>query len=367
MDTTLLLVLAAATWAQAAFCICVLARKTWDTPAYAPLAALFAILCFASGGPVVAAFAPQAEKAFYELTVPAYLLVTPVLWTAFEGFTSETRWRFEARHLPYLAPPATALVLVLLDIFVAEAPVGYVVVVAVLWAGTLGLWLWQTGRMVFTVMTRLPVYRQRLKALFSEGQGELNGAEAIAMAILTLWLIVLIAVVLRNMTGASFLPDWTVAVLFLALTWSLGGWALHQKPGFEGRYVTADSSESEKYQKSALADAQGQRIADRLKAAMETDKLYLDPTLSLPKLARHLHVSGNHISQTLNGVIGLSFFDYVTRWRVEAAKPEVLAGAKGILEIAYDNGFNARSSFYRAFKRETGMTPTEYRDRGGVT
>lgn len=43
--------------------------------------------------------------------------------------------------------------------------------------------------------------------------------------------------------------------------------------------------------------------------------------------------------------------------------PLLLAGDKTVLDIAMEVGFNARSSFYKAFKKETGATPGEYRSR----
>ena len=157
----------------------------------------------------------------------------------------------------------------------------------------------------------------------------------------------------------------------LLLVWSLAVWGLRQKPGFEGRYLPAAADPEpagpgltgpgRKYQRSALGDHQARRIAARIESAMQRDHLYLDSTLSLHKLARHLTVSPNHVSQTLNETIGTSFFDYVNGWRVSAAEPQILAGRETILAIALAVGFNTRSSFYKTFGRVTGQTPQAYR------
>jgi len=56
-----------------------------------------------------------------------------------------------------------------------------------------------------------------------------------------------------------------------------------------------------------------------------------------------------------------TFFDYVARWRVEAAKQHLASNQASVLEIAIDVGFNSRSTFYKAFKRETGVTPSAFR------
>ncbi len=69
----------------------------------------------------------------------------------------------------------------------------------------------------------------------------------------------------------------------------------------------------------------------------------------------------NLVSQTLNAPVGATVFDYVAKWRIEAAKPLIAAGEASVLAVALEVGFNARSTFYKAFKRETGMTPHAYR------
>ena len=73
----------------------------------------------------------------------------------------------------------------------------------------------------------------------------------------------------------------------------------------------------------------------------------------------------NLASQTLNEEIGSTFFDYVAHWRIEAAKPRILSGEASILAIALEVGFNSRSTFYKAFKRETGMTPKAFARQSG--
>lgn len=118
---------------------------------------------------------------------------------------------------------------------------------------------------------------------------------------------------------------------------------------------------SEKYGKSALSPEASSRIERKLRAAMEQDHLHRDPNLSLWALARHTGASSNYISQTLNEVVGESFFDFVNGYRISEAKELLSTTNATVLTITYDVGFNARSSFYNAFKRVTGQTPTSYR------
>ena len=116
-----------------------------------------------------------------------------------------------------------------------------------------------------------------------------------------------------------------------------------------------------KYARSALTSAHAAKLAVRLKTAMQKDTLYLDPNLSLQKLSQHVGALPNQVSQTLNQEIGASFFDYVARWRIEASKPLITVSDASVLNVAMDVGFNSRSAFYKAFKRDTGMTPKGYR------
>jgi YesN/AraC family two-component response regulator len=125
--------------------------------------------------------------------------------------------------------------------------------------------------------------------------------------------------------------------------------------------LTQKKDSAKKYQRSALGSEQSDRIAAKINTVMATDKLYLDANLSLQKLASYLAISPNYISQTLNETLSINFFDFVNQWRIEAAKPKIIANQDTVLNIALEVGFNARSSFYKAFKQETGQTPSEFR------
>jgi len=96
---------------------------------------------------------------------------------------------------------------------------------------------------------------------------------------------------------------------------------------------------------------------------MSNDKLFQRDELSLRLLAKHINELPSYVTQTLNTEIGESFFDYVNRWRIEEASRRLASSDDTVLDIATGVGFNSRSSFYNAFKKITGMTPSAYRKK----
>jgi len=123
---------------------------------------------------------------------------------------------------------------------------------------------------------------------------------------------------------------------------------------------------SDKYRKSALTGDRSENIFARLSALMEKEKPHLETGLTLPMLANMLDVSPHHLSQVMNSKLNKTFFDYVNEHRVVEAKKMLTAPESGrfsILGIAMDAGFNSKSAFYTAFKKHTGMTPTQFKDR----
>ena len=102
----------------------------------------------------------------------------------------------------------------------------------------------------------------------------------------------------------------------------------------------------------------------RLDQVMQSQKEFLRPDLTMPKLADSVGCSVNNLSQVINSGFGTSFFDYLNHYRVDHAR-ELLADSahqrKAILNIAFEVGFNSNSAFYAAFKKFVGQTPAQYR------
>lgn len=121
---------------------------------------------------------------------------------------------------------------------------------------------------------------------------------------------------------------------------------------------------SRKYAKSGLTDEQMLAYMNRLERVMRSQKVYLTPDLTLPKLARVVDCSVNHLSQVINSGFGMSFFDYLNQYRIEQARKllgQEDARDAAILNIAFAVGFNSNSAFYTAFKKRVGQTPAQYR------
>lgn len=111
-----------------------------------------------------------------------------------------------------------------------------------------------------------------------------------------------------------------------------------------------------------LSTEKMQLIAAKLERAMTQDELFLLDNLSLNKLSESVSESENHISETLSQFLHTNFFQFVNGYRVEAAKMALKESDKLVTSIAYDVGFNSKSTFNTAFKKIVGHSPTAYRN-----
>ncbi len=125
--------------------------------------------------------------------------------------------------------------------------------------------------------------------------------------------------------------------------------------------------ENGRYERSALSTTASSSILDKLRSFMETERPYLDSSLRLQDLAENLNISNHYISQVINDLDGKNFADFINEYRIEEAKRLLLADdQKKIIHVAYDSGFNNKASFNNAFKRFTGMAPSEFRESQSV-
>lgn len=325
------------------------------------------------------------EHAIILAGLPATLLLAPAVWIYLVALTSEHPVHLSKGKLWHFAPFVLGVLVCIAMAIVSEdvreqifgdqprtdAPVVFfstLLVIAII--------LMNAAQLIgytFPIVHRLLRYWKRLRDLYaSTDKRDLS------------WVIWMLGLLLINVIwslygtffGSSGHQEIVGEVANVALIWLLSVWGLKQLPGLRANSVSDESGLDEReeeqaddindktrYAKSALSDEQIDRIAKDIERAMRTDALYLNPNLSLRHLASHITTHPNYVSQTLNGRLDATFFDYINGWRIRDAMPRLAQSDEQVTNIAYDVGFNSRSSFYNAFKRETGKTPTQYRDR----
>ena len=128
-------------------------------------------------------------------------------------------------------------------------------------------------------------------------------------------------------------------------------------------YQTEATKESPSDKPALLDSGTAALFTDRLMVHVSTNKPYLDPDLSLRALARQIEIHPNQLSWILNQSIGKNFNEFINQFRIEAFKSIAMEHESRKLTIegmAYESGFNSKTVFNTCFKKETGLTPTQY-------
>ncbi|MCT3953014.1 AraC family transcriptional regulator [Elizabethkingia anophelis] len=118
-----------------------------------------------------------------------------------------------------------------------------------------------------------------------------------------------------------------------------------------------------KYQKSGLTEDNIEDIHSRLTRLLDTEKPFVNPNLTLNELAKMLDVYANSLSQVINSKEEKNFYELINEKRIseflgKISDPENKQYT--LLAIAFECGFNSKTSFNRNFKKYTGLTPSEY-------
>lgn len=121
-----------------------------------------------------------------------------------------------------------------------------------------------------------------------------------------------------------------------------------------------------KYSTTTIDTERMEKALTELNTLMEDEKIFLDPDLTLEKLARRLKIHYNHLSRIINERFEMSFNNYINRFRIKEAQKRLTDPAeasKNILDIMLDVGFYSKSTFNTAFKKFTGTSPSKYRKK----
>ncbi len=161
---------------------------------------------------------------------------------------------------------------------------------------------------------------------------------------------------------------WHIEVMFLVsiylsvVNYLIGFYFLK----YQGIYsdIKEELKKTIKYERSGLTNEKAQQLKIELMQLMESDQIYSEPKLTAKDLAEKLGVSTNILSELLNEHFNQNFYDFINSRRIEEAK-KILSNSESknmtVLAVAFEVGFNSKSTFNSVFKKFTGMTPSQYK------
>lgn len=113
---------------------------------------------------------------------------------------------------------------------------------------------------------------------------------------------------------------------------------------------------------NALPSTKEKEINEKIIEEFEKNQLFQNQNLNISLVSNNINEPTYLVSKTINQVYQKNFFDFVNEYRINFAleKLKTMTTIDTIEGIAYDSGFNSRASFYRAFKKYTGKSPTDF-------
>jgi len=211
----------------------------------------------------------------------------------------------------------------------------------------------------------LNIYQEEIKEIFSSiEKASLSWLRFVILGFSIIWVTGLLNSIITYMRGSPEVPLClfnVVYIFFMANFIVLKG--LRQPEIFSG------IDKRPKYERSTLSKSDAGLYLKQLKSCMEKDKPYLIPSLTVQDLSNRLSIQPRHLSQVINEYLHQNFMDFINSYRIKEAKRLLknrLNEKGAILEILFEVGFNSKAAFNKAFKKKTGLTPSEYMKRNQV-
>ncbi|HOB86016.1 MAG TPA: helix-turn-helix domain-containing protein [Bacteroidales bacterium] len=226
---------------------------------------------------------------------------------------------------------------------------------------------------VYSILAFVEINRHQknLKDLLSYTSGiiTLNWLKVLSISFYVAFLTLFILGGLNMIGDIIPFDPYFVVFTFIALFSFVYSFYGIKQPAIFGQVIDMngdEKKESEKYSRSGLKDKQAEEYLQKLISIMETEKPYLDRDLSIQNLSVITGIPRHHITQVLNEKHGKNFFTFINEYRVKEVISRFGDPANNnftILAIAYDSGFNSKTTFNAIFKSITGLTPSEYREK----
>ena len=217
--------------------------------------------------------------------------------------------------------------------------------------------------LVFSVM-RLLEHAKNIKNNFSFiDRLNLNWLKYLLIIYIALWFTFAIRV---------FFPSnliWNISAFLSLLTMYIVGYFGYNQPvifpeSMNNTLSVLNKEEKKKYASSSLTEKELAEYVKKLQALMNNEKIFLNNDLKIGDVAEKINLPVYYVSQVINEKLGKNFYDFINEYRVDEVKKrfaDTQYDYLTILAIGFDSGFNSKTAFYSAFKRNTGMIPSEFK------
>lgn len=241
-------------------------------------------------------------------------------------------------------------------------------------------------QLIYFVFTRrnLLSYQRSIRHLFSEtSRIDLHWAKLLVYGFLVLVLIFvfLFPLMIRypDQFSSLLLLNMAIGTPYIYLITYKGFvqpsiW--QSQPGIEKKELEEEFQEAEELENKSIQQSRAMKpglhpdkigeINKKIIALMENDKLYQETELTVQQVALKVGLPTYQVSQAINEGMKRNFYELVNSYRVEEAKQLLLDPRNKeftILSVGFEAGFNSKTTFNTVFKKFTGLTPTEFRDK----
>ena len=302
------------------------------------LGALLAVLGIRIGKSVFFYFNPELSKVYLQIGLSACFLIGPFLYFYIKSKTT-------------LKESNNALWFLQSSLFIL-----FVVTIGLLYPYPDNLELWRSYFykiiyyvwLLFIILSAF-LLKNQFKKIFSSKQKlsyDDTWVLSIFFGVFLIWIAYFTSFYTSYILGAlslSFILFLTVLLL------------LHKKR------KQVKTNAPEKYANQKISVQEAEALFTKMDTLINENELYKNANLTLPLLAKELHIRTHLLSQFINDNLNKNFSQFINEYRIEEAKRLLNSNSKLKIEvIAEDCGFNSNSTFYTAFKKIANTTPSKF-------
>ncbi len=293
------------------------------------------------------------------LIIAFFQFLTPIFFYLSIVFFTNPNYQLKKRDLIYLLLPCIYLGVLIVDFENKSSLIILLVPLLIIHA------------LIYTVLSYLKIRKhQRQINLFSSNTSEID----LKWLNSIIWAIIFTSITIAIFNSVYFgLPlNLYINIIMLGIGLFIAYHALSQKEIFpknekhrkEVISIEKEEKKLDNIKRKVIEDEDLVLLKFKLNSLMMEKELYLNNEINLASLSEEMNVTTHQLSYIINQGFNQNFFQFINTYRIQKAKELLLDSSNdklSILGIAYESGFNSKTTFNTTFKKITNQTPSEYK------